>query len=150
MTHFPSWFSYTQLCYPSLAEATSPSPTTLLATGKALCGCQTIKREKHGREMLLISLLRSHQMLYRYCTRSFPSVGFTCTCYNLIRRKLDLSCSHHKHRQHKCINLPLKLLFLPSEMLEDCPVNPMCNSLLHSMMNNGSRLYLPQMKMMLF
>ena len=149
-TRFPSWFSWTQLRYQSQGEATSPSPVTLLSDGRAHGRCQTIRREKHGWEMLTISLLHSHQMLYRYYTNSFPSVGFACTCYNLIRRKLDFFCSHHKQKQHKHINLSLKFLFLLSEMPEDCPVNPMGNSLLHSMMNNGSSLYLPQMKFMPF
>lgn len=145
-TRFPSWFSWTQLRYQG--EATSLSPVTLLSDSRAHGGCQTIKGEKHGWEMLPISLLHSHQMLYRYYTNSFPSVGFACTCYSLIRRKLGFFCSHHKQRQYKHINLSLKFLFLLSEMPEDCPVNPVCNSLLHSMMNNVSSLYLPQMKIM--
>jgi len=150
LTCFFSWYSRTLLRYPRQGEATLLSPATLLSDGRAHGRCQTAGGEKHGWEMLPVTLLHSHQMLYRYYTNSFPSVGFACTCYNLIRRKLDFFCSHHKQRQHKHINLSLKFLFLPSEMPEDCPVNPMRNSLLHSMMNNGSSLHLPQMKIMPF
>lgn len=145
-----SGFSLTQIHCPSQGKTTTSRPTALQSTGRTHCRCQTVGREKHRREMLLIFLLHSHEMQCRSCTKRFVSVGFSCACYNLIRRKLNLSCSHYKHRQHKCVNPSLTFLFLPSEMPEVWPVNPMCNSLLHSMMNNGSRLYLPQMKIMLF
>lgn len=48
--------------------------------------------ENHGWETPPVSLLHSHQMRCRYYTSSLPSVGFACTCYNLIRRKLDFLC----------------------------------------------------------
>lgn len=121
-------------------EDISASPVTGLADGRVCDRYQTTPWENHGGQMLPVSLLLSLQMSYRYYTSSFPSVGFACTCYNLIRRKLDFLCQHHKKRQHKHINLSLKFLFLLFEMPEDCPVNQMCNSILHNTLNNGSSL----------
>lgn len=91
-THFPSWFSWTQLPNLSQGEVTSPSPVTLLSDGRASDRSQTTTWENHGWETPPVSLLHSHQMRCRYYTSSLPSVGFACTCYNLIRRKLDFLC----------------------------------------------------------